>query len=331
MVPERGAVPTPLTGRAIPRAGHATLPVADTRTAFVPVEQAAAADILAHSQPESRRPIFDPSKPDIPAAHRRIDRAVRPVSANMGPTGVTTTTVHKIPVAQSRSSLLPAASTQAAPPALRPRLTNSRTFRVNYQIADQGPAGVQKVELHYTDDKGKTWQLLGEDPDRVPPFDVTVPEEGSYGLYVGVTNPAGYADKPKAGTAPQLEVVVDITAPTAELYEPVPDPRSKDTLLISWAARDPHLSEAPVSLYFAEKPDGDLFEIATGLRAVDQYSWQVPQGCPYRVYLLLVAEDLAGNTSQAITPNPILVDFSRPKAVGVDILVALPEENRQTR
>jgi hypothetical protein len=143
---------------------------------------------------------------------------------------------------------------------------------------------------------------------------------------VSVLNPAKAGERPKAGTMPHLIVEVDTTPPEAELYEPRTDPNVEHGLLISWKSRDPHLPSRPVSLYFAEKPNGDLYPIATGLPPEGEHSWIVPAGIPYQVHLVLRAEDLGGNMSQAITGEPILVDFSKPKAAGVEIITALPDE-----
>ena len=45
-----------------------------------------------------------------------------------------------------------------------------------------------------------------------------------------------------------------------------------------------------------------------------QYAWRVPAGLPPRVYLKVTARDAAGNVSEVVTPQPILVDLMKPKA-----------------
>jgi hypothetical protein len=45
------------------------------------------------------------------------------------------------------------------------------------------------------------------------------------------------------------------------------------------------------------------------------YSWQPPLTLAGpKVYLKFTAWDLAGNKSEVVTPNPILVDLTKPKA-----------------
>jgi hypothetical protein len=192
---------------------------------------------------------------------------------------------------------------------------------VDYGIRGVGPAGVKKVELYITTDNGQTWKLYGEDADRTPPFDVEFTEEGRYGLRVVVMSPTGFQKAPKAGDAPQMVVQVDTTPPDAKLYQLIPDPSAgNDALLIRWEATDKHLSGAPVSLYFAEKPEGPWWAIKTGLPATGQFSWRVPEGAPCEVFLRLEARDMANNISRATTPDPIPVDLSRPEAEVIAIL-----------
>jgi hypothetical protein len=234
----------------------------------------------------------------------------------------------RIPVAKTHGGMMatagpagPVDGTERIP------LVGQRSFAINYQLRNVGPAGVGKVELYYTQDHGQTWRQLGEDPDCVAPFEVNVPKDGRYGFQVVVSNAAGWHRPPKPGDQPQLLVEVDTAAPQAELYEPVPDPSGTDALLVSWSARDAHLGERPVSLYYSESRDGQKKPIQSGLPANGQLRWQIPPGIHYRVFLFLVAEDLCGNSSMAATPESLLVDFSRPEAVVTSGDVALLPQN----
>ena len=182
-----------------------------------------------------------------------------------------------------------------------------------------------KVELYYTKDNGVQWHLLGEDADRTPPFEVELPGEGRYGLQIVVTSPAGNGQRPpQAGEAPTIQVEVDTTAPEADFYRTVPDPESNDALLIRWAARDSHLPGQPVRLYYSETLEGPWEQIATDLPASGSYSWHVPPRTPYQVYLKMVILDMCHNESAAVTPEPVLVDLSKPEAEVIGIAI-LPE------
>lgn len=214
------------------------------------------------------------------------------------------------------------------PPAPTPRipLVGNTRFAVDYTVRGLGPAGVGKVELYYTKDNGVLWSLLGEDPDRTPPFEVELPGEGRYGMAIIVTSPAGNGQRPpQPGDAPSVLVEVDTTAPEAELYRPVPDPASpSDSLLISWSARDAHMGERPVRLYYAVSAEGPWEPISADLPSTGQYSWRVPPRTPYQVFLRLAVSDLCNNESAATTPEPVMVDLSQPEAEVIGIAI-LPE------
>lgn len=264
---------------------------------------------------EAQRPVFDRSRPDLPAD---------PPSSGIQTVGLSEAPPARGAIASTTSPPPAAANRAAAEPAPSPRtpwLVASKSFAVDYEIKNSGPAGVKKVEMYITRDNGKTWQLLGEDADRTPPFDVTLPEEGRYGLRVVVMSPAGWQQAPKPGEVPRIQVEVDTTPPEAELYQLIPDPASAtDSLLIRWSAKDAHLAAQPVNLYFAERPEGPWWAVKTGLPPAGQYSWKVPQGVPPEVYLRLEARDQAGNVSRANTPEPVSVDLSRPVAEVIAIL-----------
>ena len=210
----------------------------------------------------------------------------------------------------------------------RPRipLVNSHRFQIDYELRSVGPSGVGKVELYYTTDNGALWQLYGIDEDRLPPFEVAFPKDGSYGLKVVVTSPAGRGQTPpKEGEAPKVVLELDTVPPTAVLYQPTADPTTdRNALLISWKASDPHLSRGPVSLYYAEKQDGRWTPIKTGLPATGHYSWVVPDGIGYQVYLRLMVVDLGKNASVAETEKPIVVDFATPEAEVIRITTLPP-------
>lgn len=266
-------------------------------------------------------PLFDRSRPDLPA---------RPaVSGSEDARPSPQMWASRIPVASTQGNVAPTAAVVEPEPKPMTRkipLVNSTRFAVDYELRGVGPAGVGKVQLFHTADNGQTWTLYGEDADRMPPFEVELPGEGRYGIRVHVTSPAGYGQKPPvAGEQPQTLVEVDMTPPEAELYQPIPDPASpSDSLLISWSGRDAHLGADPVALYFAEHAEGPWYQVKIGLPATGQYSWRVPGNIPYQVYLRLMTTDMVGNISVADTPEPIVVDFSRPEAEVINI-VALPD------
>jgi hypothetical protein len=49
------------------------------------------------------------------------------------------------------------------------------------------------------------------------------------------------------------------------------------------------------------------------------HTWTVGAGVPAKIYLQITARDAAGNINQTVTPQPIVVDMSRPSARIVDV------------
>jgi len=213
----------------------------------------------------------------------------------------------------------PAASAAPVNPALSygplPQLqvVNDPQITLEYEVSVFGPSGVSKVELWITKDDGRTWQYLTDDPDCKSPITATLPGEGVYGLRLVFQSGLGLSKGPPlAGELPDLRIEVDTTPPLVKLFEPRPDPQRRDTLIVTWSATDRNLASKPMTLEYAERPEGPWVPIATDLPNSGSYSWQLPPKIPYRVYLRASAIDTAGNRSTAETREPIPVDLTKP-------------------
>lgn len=207
----------------------------------------------------------------------------------------------------------------------RVRMVNSRQFNIGYKLQDVGPSGVSSVEMYLTRDDGATWQRYGEDPDRVSPFSVIVPEEGTFGLSLVVRSGVGLAvDPPQSGDKPAMVIQVDQTAPVIELL-PVEQGQgaTANNLLIRWRTRENHPAEKPVFLYYSVNRQGPWQPIALGIDDMGQFAWSVDPGVPSKFFLRLEIRDSAGNLARVETPDPLMVDLSRPTADIVDIEAGL--------
>ena len=201
------------------------------------------------------------------------------------------------------------------------RAVRSHRFEINYRIDDVGPSGVSAVELFVTQNNGQKWWKYGEDPDKQSPFVVEVPEDGIYGFGIRVRSGAGLADDPpQSGEEPSIVIVVDRTPPVAQLL-PVQQGAggSMNKITISWRISDDNPSDKPVSLAYAANPNGPWEPICGWQPDTGSYVWNVNQGVPSRLYVRLVARDAAGNSSFVDTPQPVLVDLSKPTARIVDV------------
>jgi hypothetical protein len=220
--------------------------------------------------------------------------------------------------------------TRPARPAPLVQLVNTREVTLEYQLSKLGPSGVSSVILYVTADGGKTWAAFKDEkpPDKTQPVvgnkyqrTLTLPAgEGVYGLILGIRNGGDLGrPKPQPGETPEMVIEVDLTAPYAELSRPERDPERPDAVLLRWWSRDKNLAEHPVTLEWAEQPQGQWQPIAKDLAGTGSYSWKVPAGSPVQVYLRLRVLDRAGNEGMAVTGRPQTIDLVEPEGhlVGV--------------
>lgn len=204
----------------------------------------------------------------------------------------------------------------ASPAPSNERRVNSRTFRIGYELRDVGPSGVGSVELYITEDNGARWFHYGADPDRQSPFDVVVPRDGRYGFAIRVRNGIGLvSDPPQPTERPEIVVVVDQAGPSARLNPLQQQVTSGGPqVIITWTVQDDCLAERPVALYYSASPTGPWEQITGWIANQGRYVWMVTPSAPQSVYVRLEARDAAGNLSETVTDQPLLIDPSRPTA-----------------
>jgi len=226
------------------------------------------------------------------------------------------------------SGTMPSAAPPLPSPLPLPRVVvvNDRQINLEYDVRC-GPSGVGRVELWTTKDEGRTWEFLTDDPDLRSPITASLPSEGIYGLRIVVHSGAGLTKgPPQAGDLPEMRVQVDTTAPHVRLFEPRPDSGRRDTLVVSWEARDQNLAPRPVMLEYAEGPEGPWQPIAVDMPGIGSFSWQLPPKVKHRVHLRATATDTAGNRTIAETREPVLIDLNKPEA---QLISLVPAPRRQ--
>jgi hypothetical protein len=205
---------------------------------------------------------------------------------------------------------------ESGPPPASPsvKVINTTVFSLNYALDDVGPSGVSSVELWLTND-GRSWQRFGEDADKQSPFELKVNGEGTYGLTLCVKSGVGLGDRPpQAGDPPQMWIEVDTTKPVVQLLN-VEASRGGEYghVAIAWTATDKNLLATPISLLYAELPDGPWKPIATDLDNSGRYVWRVPAGTPFKFFVRVEAIDRGGNVGRADAAKPVVVDLHQPK------------------
>jgi hypothetical protein len=200
-------------------------------------------------------------------------------------------------------------------------VVDSRRFQIGYNLEGVGPSGVSSVELYITDDNGATWYHYGSDDDHQSPILVEVPREGTYGFVLGVRSGAGLASEPpQKGDPPSIVVVVDQTTPKLEMF-PVEQGVGKNfnKLLISWKCEDENLAERPISLFYSPSGQTPWLPISGPTENTGSFVWTIGAGVPVKFYLRIEARDLAGHVQTIDSPQPIVIDLSRPTAKIIDV------------
>lgn len=213
------------------------------------------------------------------------------------------------------------------PPALptavagKQRIVNTKKFQIGYQVDDVGPSGLGGVELFITQDAGRKWWKYGDDPDQKSPFEVEVPDDGTYGFAIRARSGVGLAEEPPTqGEQPGIVVVVDQTPPTLELM-PVRQGTGAavNQLQLRWKTTEDHPSDKPISIYFSANPNGPWETISTWRADTGEFVWIVTANLPGQVYFRIIARDAAGNAVQQQTDRPVIVDLAKPTAKILDI------------
>jgi hypothetical protein len=212
------------------------------------------------------------------------------------------------------------------------QIINVSKFDMAFDVEQKGPSGVSKAEVWVTRDDGRSWLRwsIHEKADGPIPVDLkarTNPQaEGVYGFKIVLQSGAGLSrGAPAAGDLPDMRVDVDLSPPLVKLYEPIPDPKEKDVMILRWQAVDRNMASDPITLEWAESLDGPWHPIvgsdgglsgpARRLPNSGSYAWKLPANFPApKVYLKVSARDMAGNISEVTTPQPIIVDLNRPVA-----------------
>jgi hypothetical protein len=232
----------------------------------------------------------------------------------------------------------PPPSQPAVGAALPPiRYVNSPQVFLDYSVGQVGPSGVSEVQAFITQDNGTNWQPWAQvhhvgqptevDPSKGPDtlrrmtLQVDLPGEGLYGMFLVVKSGVGKSKPPPAkGTPPQVRFEVDLEEPKGNLYAPEIVPGSKDAVVLFWDASDRNLTDTPISLEWAEHPNGPWEGIGPPELPNDgRFVWSVPPKTPPMVYLRLRIRDRAGNVGHAQSDRPISIDLHTPEVVEVNV------------
>jgi hypothetical protein len=207
-------------------------------------------------------------------------------------------------------------------------MVNTRRVSLNYNVEEVGKSGVSDIELWYTTD-GRKWEPYRKFSHKDKrPLEFEARDEGRYGFTLVVYSGVGLSIRPpQLGEPPQVWVEVDLTKPVVKGLD-VQVGRGLDTgkLFVRWDAHDKNLAPQPITLSYAEKPEGLWTKIVeSNLENTGSHVWQMPpDNHPYQFYVKVEAADLAGNVGSAQTEKVVKVDLARPRGVILDVQPARP-------
>lgn len=220
-----------------------------------------------------------------------------------------------------------------------------KTFQLKYDVDEstKGPSGVATMDI-WKMPRGGPWQKCRESGG---PADgsatITVDSAGRWGFRLIPRSGVGLAERdPQRGDPPDVWVEVDDKPPEVRILKVVvgqgPD---LGKLTVQWEASDPFLRARPISLFYAERPDGEWRSIKDAQELPNSsmgYTFDPKeQGLPWQFYLKVRAIDEAGNIAENQWREMVKVDLKVPRIKNVEVKVGeapqqsqgFPAESRQ--
>ena len=180
-------------------------------------------------------------------------------------------------------------------------VTSSRVL-IGYEVLP-GRDPVTKVELWFTQDRGKAWVAAEQVTPEVNPIVFDAPSDGVYGFFLVLHNARASTPMPVSGVAPHRWIRVDRTAPLVQVRSIRADERFdlNRELHIRWLASDDDFADRPVSLHYRTEKTKMFVPIASDLPADGSYRWTVPAEVIGKLEIKIAATDRAGHRGRHVT------------------------------
>lgn len=228
----------------------------------------------------------------------------RPVAAKTDKsddTLVKTSYTETKPVTAKSSAKTPPAEAESPPVNLGMlRLINSKRIIIRYEVKDPASTGVADVEVWGTTDL-RSWKKYDMTTRSPSSLVMNVKGEGLYGFTVMARAKGDLTkNQPPQSEPPQMWVAVDLTKPVVQLLGAEMNVMEHTpALVIRWNATDRNLGPRPITLLYAERPEGPWSPIAANLENGGHYEWIMPPCVPGNVCVRVQAADLMGNVGLA--------------------------------
>lgn len=180
------------------------------------------------------------------------------------------------------------------------RLINGKRISIRYAVKDPASVGVADLEIWGTTDL-RTWKKYNVASRSSSSLMVDVKGEGLYGFTVLARAKGDQTrNQPPVGEPPQMWVAVDFTKPVVQLLSTESNNLAQaPALTLRWKATDRNLGPRPITLLYAERPEGPWVPLAANLENSGHYQWVPPAHVPAEVCVRVQATDLMGNIGLA--------------------------------
>ncbi len=206
------------------------------------------------------------------------------------------TIFHGLVVAGLFAASSPAQSTHDNPTRVR-----TRSFDVAYRV-NEAALPLDAVQLWYTLDDEKTWELFGADDDRQSPMTFRASAEGLVGFFFVLTNATGASSAaPTSGTSAHHWAMIDFTPPVVQLHPlRATVVMGERVVQVRWTAIDTQLSKRPVRLDY-RLPPITTWQAASRepLANTGRFDWRIPDSVSGDVEMRVTVTDLGENRVQS--------------------------------
>lgn len=186
---------------------------------------------------------------------------------------------------------------------IEPDYTQLEILPILFEARDEGPAGIEKVELWVTTDGGATWTVAATSTEESGTFEYAAGSEGRYGFYTRTIDRAAHSEpSPAPGDRPKVVVVVDRTSPVVRILRPLPEAEmtAGHRSVVIWEVSDDHLGDGPVRVAFRSSIDGRWVDVEGGpFAARGRVALPLPDESLDTAQVLVEAVDAAGNRGRS--------------------------------
>jgi hypothetical protein len=191
----------------------------------------------------------------------------------------------------------------AHPPAVPATICSSHQVVVNYVVEQAADGSAIPAELWVTRDDGRTWQRVAVDLDGKSPLEAKLEGDDVWGLRILLHAGQGQSSGPPPGTAPEMLVDVDTTAPEVRV---VSAEAAGGQVVVRWQAVDKNLDAQPIDILYAADPASEWRPAATGLANTGEFTFPVADwDAQVPMYLRVEARDRARHVGFSQTDRPL--------------------------